>query len=411
MLTYLDTLIGFAIVMLMISLLITLLTQIVSAFLNHRGSNLRWGLKTLFANIDPKAYPQITSHANLLANQVLRHCLISDSWFSGNVVAQWVGARIPPLKKLFDRFQLASAIRPEELAGILQHIATNPPAALSQLPAADLEALRQDIQALLSAGSGSSLRNLSLVSGAISAAVPAIPDPTALMQETVSNIHTAAGDLEAWFNSIMDRVTQKFVVYMRIWTALFGCCFAFGTGLNSISLLNEMYTNSTYRNNFTNVSQQLTSLTTTILDPQNNLSAALTTALHQALTEAKVAPAAPPPAIPTRVEGEQWIRSNVPPGQMTAVLTHFRADSEAASQKLLNDSSQKAADVVDVASRSGFEILKIRWPAKPNVGYIFGVIGTAALLGMGAPFWFNALKTLTNLRPIVASKEEAERGD
>jgi hypothetical protein len=56
MLSYLDTAIGFAVVMLGISLLITILTQMVSALVNHRGGNLLWGVKTLFANIDPARY-------------------------------------------------------------------------------------------------------------------------------------------------------------------------------------------------------------------------------------------------------------------------------------------------------------------------------------------------------------------
>lgn len=43
MLAYLDTLIGFAVVMLGASLLITILTQIVSALFSHRGANLLVG--------------------------------------------------------------------------------------------------------------------------------------------------------------------------------------------------------------------------------------------------------------------------------------------------------------------------------------------------------------------------------
>ncbi len=34
-----------------------------------------------------------------------------------------------------------------------------------------------------------------------------------------------------------------------------------------------------------------------------------------------------------------------------------------------------------------------------------GTAVSAALLGLGAPFWFNALKSLTNLRPSLANKQ------
>ena len=33
---------------------------------------------------------------------------------------------------------------------------------------------------------------------------------------------------------------------------------------------------------------------------------------------------------------------------------------------------------------------------------------SAALLSLGAPFWFNMLKTFSNLRPIVANKEQKD---
>ena len=30
------------------------------------------------------------------------------------------------------------------------------------------------------------------------------------------------------------------------------------------------------------------------------------------------------------------------------------------------------------------------------------------MLSLGAPFWFNALKTLANLRPVLATREKEE---
>jgi hypothetical protein len=38
-----------------------------------------------------------------------------------------------------------------------------------------------------------------------------------------------------------------------------------------------------------------------------------------------------------------------------------------------------------------------------------GVLLTAMLLSLGAPFWFNALKNLARLRSLSASKEDSER--
>jgi hypothetical protein len=39
----------------------------------------------------------------------------------------------------------------------------------------------------------------------------------------------------------------------------------------------------------------------------------------------------------------------------------------------------------------------------------WGVLFSAAMLSLGAPFWFNTLKTLTNLRPLLANKQDKEK--
>jgi len=40
------------------------------------------------------------------------------------------------------------------------------------------------------------------------------------------------------------------------------------------------------------------------------------------------------------------------------------------------------------------------WPAD----HLFGILTSAALLSLGAPFWFNTLKSLANLRPLLADQ-------
>jgi hypothetical protein len=40
--------------------------------------------------------------------------------------------------------------------------------------------------------------------------------------------------------------------------------------------------------------------------------------------------------------------------------------------------------------------------------HLWGILASALLLSLGAPFWFNMLKTLSNLRPVLANKEQQE---
>jgi hypothetical protein len=75
MLNTLDTVIAFAVIMTVVSLLITIVVQMVSAALSLRGKNLANALALTFQTIDPNLEEQ----AHSLANQILRDPIFSDS--------------------------------------------------------------------------------------------------------------------------------------------------------------------------------------------------------------------------------------------------------------------------------------------------------------------------------------------
>lgn len=77
------------------------------------------------------------------------------------------------------------------------------------------------------------------------------------------------------------------------------------------------------------------------------------------------------------------------------------------------DARKKAfADFKEKIDSTGFELLPrgwfARWPAEKLwwFNHLFGLALSAGLLTLGAPFWFNLLKNLTNLRPAVATLVE-----
>ena len=337
MLSYLDTAIGFAVVMLGVSLLITILTQMVSALVNHRGGNLLWGITTLFANIDPARYPNLTAQSDSIARLVLTHRLVSDSWFSNNRVAMGIASKFPVLGKLFARFQIASAIRPVELTDILRHLSANTLA--GQPVAAEIRTLLGS--AASATASQRASRAASAVAGAPAAGTPgtaAVP----VIQSAVDAVRDTAGRLEDWFNSMMDRVSQKFAMYMRLWTVVFACAIAFGTGLNAPQLLIDLYTNGAVREQLVSTAAPLAETAQSLLagNPattpdaiQNPLTVTYTGALEQALKEANVQTANPPQNIATPGAGRQWIQNNIADAaQNASVLAHFETDSQAAAR-------------------------------------------------------------------------------
>lgn len=124
---------------------------------------------------------------------------------------------------MVDRFKLATAINPDELVSILKDLTTKPAyAAIAGLP--------MEIDALLDARNPAADRRLALLTGVPSLTALPLASAVPLLQDAVNSIRDEAGRLEAWFNATMDRVSQRFTTYIRLWTVAFAIALAVGTG-------------------------------------------------------------------------------------------------------------------------------------------------------------------------------------
>jgi hypothetical protein len=101
MLQMLDVVIGFAAVMLAVSLIVMSLTQAAASVLALRGAKLRRGLEDLIKH----TMPDLAEDAKIIADRMIKHPLISDA-------ATGLGAR----------WKLASAIKKEELLPVLDAV-------------------------------------------------------------------------------------------------------------------------------------------------------------------------------------------------------------------------------------------------------------------------------------------------
>src|SRR5829696_4371576 len=72
-LEHLDTVIAFAVMMLLLSLIITSLVQMFAGLFNLRGKNLLWGTEQLLRQLDPR----LTTEARTLADRILRHAALT----------------------------------------------------------------------------------------------------------------------------------------------------------------------------------------------------------------------------------------------------------------------------------------------------------------------------------------------
>lgn len=370
MLNHLDTVIGFVVVLLGVSLLITILTQMAAAVLGLRGTNLKWGIATLLETLSP----ELKDHAEIISQKVLQHPLISDSTIS----------RFRYLPFVADRWTLASAIDGEELLKILKRLAEEVPTDEPGATQSDTDAGRKALAQL-----GVVLKQISPQAQAVETGAQEILKLTQelkaqlpaassfdqhlakideLAQQALANTGKAAiattqelTDLKHWFDAMMGRVSQRFTFQTRLWTVCFAILLAFGMHLDAIELFKRLATDAELRG-------QLAASADTMRNHAQDVLAVATTPMQNA--------------------SQDELKARLATLQDQAVAIRSELDKEA------------------------FQLIPTPYPGLldfKNRQNFFGILATAALLSLGAPFWFNALKTLGNLKPVVANKIEQQQ--
>ena len=412
----LDTLIAFAVVMLGVSLLITMLTQMVSTALGLRGTNLLWGLETLFQQLAP-TLEQAGIRPGDLAQEVLQSQLISDSMFSRvekmKIIGPFIGflTKLPLARWLIGRWRYASAIRLEELIRMLQRkVAELGPG----------HAATPSLTGLLSAAEPAATRRLQMLNTALADISPPAAGAVAnyavqvdrVVQDAIGTTQQSIGKLETWFDSTMDRVSQRFAMELRIWTVVFAFLIALGAHLDSLQLLQQLSSNPDTRAALVNMRDGMLSQAKQILPSSGATAGAEVPVSHDILTQAltqlkKTDPAvaklgAIPDGISTIPDAVTWLTQQ--PGMTAEAEGEFRKAVLAVLQDRIDKINTNLAN-------AGFQILPddyreiFKFDGLRNV---LGVLLTAGFLSLGAPFWYNTLKDVSNLRTVVATNEANE---
>src|SRR6266550_5558193 len=419
MLRYLDVVIAFAGIMLGLSLMITLLNQMISAFLSYRGSNLRWGIETMLNTLNEGV---LGPRAREIANRILTEPIVSDSIF-----ARFGDVDLPVIGNLLNRWKLASAIGADTLVRTLTRVS-------GEMRAAN-PTVAQAIDALLDAPDEVAKRKL----GQVEETVNTILSRTTygvqvndLLKELGNTAQQSVGKVEAWFNVAIGRVSQRFTMQMRIWTVIFSFLLAFGVHLDSFDLVDQLMTNPATVQNLVNQSGAMLKEAEAVLGNQTAAAPGttepttspqvLSDQMKELLKEVKPEEATPalatPPSFRTLPEAEKWLSDNlktdVKPERKQELVGKYRG-------MVFTALGRKIGDINKMLHETGVQLIPEHTPIKgPSdlVKFLFdfkskknflGILLTAGLLALGAPFWYNALKNLTNLRPVVAQRQEQQR--
>src|SRR5881397_1041564 len=143
---------------------------------------------------------------------------------------------------------------------------------------------------------------------------------------------------ESWFNTIMDRVSQRFTMHMRIYTLVFAAIVVFWTGMDTLHIVAVLRNDANLRSGLVTTADSISKQPLIDFQDQTKLRDMTRSVINQ-----------------------------LPKDQSLTSLIYS------------------------------------------GVWNPLGMLLSIVLLSLGAPFWFNALKNLVNLRSSVAKKEETER--
>jgi hypothetical protein len=398
MLKQLDVLIGFIVVMSVVSLLITIITQMISSLLGLRGKNLADALQAMIHKIDPTINSDTAWN---LAQTALTKPVISDSVISMTKkgLEKWtqswpvIGSFIGFFK---GRWRIASAIRPDELLGVIKDIATpttNGTTAANQASSGQADAAR-------------SLLN-------------------ALRANTIAD--TTLVHLEKWLNSAQDRAEQWFAMHTKVWTVLAAFLMAFVLQLDAIQLLQRISTDPDVRAKLVNQAESVQKQGITVLQnteaPDAALNSEIVTELRRKYPNVS-AKLDHPPHYSTLADVDGWIRTQLPgESNLDAIVEEY---NQTFFQKKFNSSSKSLSEATKTFEKTGLPLLPMPYPKVFNDDparkwwqvlsgewswpkqHLLGILISAALLSLGAPFWFNLLKSVTSLRPKLVDAVEKD---
>ncbi|MBI4663459.1 MAG: hypothetical protein HY735_32050 [Verrucomicrobia bacterium] len=387
MLEHFDTVLSFSVVMLLLSLLVTTLVQMIVAVLGLRGSVLQWGLEKLLKQISP----ELKDHASAIAKAVLTHPMI-----------QHVGHR------------KATSIRKEELIRLLDDLASS---ASSPLPAAAKTVLSQVLGVVRTTEFDAASKDLkAALAKTFSQNATQVEQAQQAVDAALADARKAVMDIALWFNAVMDRTTENFLLKTRWVTVGMAGVVAFYLHVDSLSIIRQLASQPELR------AKLVQSAAATLQKAENNfaLSAGQQAIASAAIADLKARFATNldaqlikdiPTNLVTREAGEAWINTKLSGStNREPLLAAYSTAFDDRTKVWLGALRQSAADLNTSLRTSDLTIIPSPTPPwkdyREKPGHFLGTLMTAIFLSLGAPFWYNVLRQLANLRPAVAQKIE-----
>ena len=350
MLKSIDILIGLSVVMLMVSLIVTVLTSAVTNVLQTRGRNLLAGITGLLKQIHPELPEE---SAKVIAEKVLTH---------------------PMIRSAGEKF--GSVIHREELSVLLLELASGDVPSTAKLK----DTVQQDLCTLLEKNGikdpAATMANVRSMALTLEQSHPELSNDAriamAFLQEANSRF---LAKVNGWFDQTIDRVADRFTNSARIVTFVMSLIVALVLQLDTAALVGRLNADPALRQNLV---EEAVKANNALLVPPS------------------VAAAQTPP------------QNQAQPGAQNAGA---QAKQQEDQDRQIRDRLQFLSSVDVIEMPGSWHEWVARWEDPPGhlPMKLLGIVFTALLLSLGAPFWYNALKNLIRLRSLIAQKDDDQR--
>src|SRR6267154_1495759 len=417
MLQQLDIAIAFVVLMLILSLLVTAIVQAISAVLDLRGRNLARALADLFKQMDPSLRAKAGENfRNWLAHPFTRETTLATQ------LADAVATH-PILAHTFTR---AKAVRKDELLDVLKDLCSdNPNGAIDATVQTKLKAM---LGSQLSHGAGSAEAIQALASKIVAQVPPEAKDAVnKAVVDALGKVSSLEAGVEKWFDTVMDRASDIFTRWTRIITVAISVLLVVVMQIDAGSILSQISTNSEVRAGLIKISDAALSRAEDLEKESHRGS----TALKKFVADRKLAiPESnlnEMPPFGTCDQAASWLDQNPSkdPTNTTQLKTDFVEVCRKAAAEALTDSRKQVSGLQSELASTKLKIIpegvfgsaddktlcqKVGawWHAYLKPRHFLGTLAMVILLSLGAPFWYNALKQLSNLKPAITQKVEKE---
>ena len=385
-LEYVDTILAFIVVMLLLSLLITVLVQLVVSFLNLRGGSLLWGVEQIL-----KACPELEDHTKGIAEKILKHRSISPDG------------------------RLAKVIGSEELKSILMDLYQDAERWVnkgkSDKDVSENVKILEALEKVIPDNFGEEVKDNT--EELFKQFEELFPEETKKLEAAARLVEKKASGLllkvDTWFVTVMRRTTERFTMMTRIWTVIFAVVVTIAFNVDSRKLLLDLSTDAGLRETLAASAGRVLEKAEVVLNVEPIATKALT-AIKDKLPE-EIAKHIPE-EITSLEDGEEWLKQRIKdPDKQKELMGIYRIEYDKLTRERLGIVVKQAKGLKADLEEARLTIGPGIWPWQDWRGWphLFGLLMTIAFLSLGAPFWFNALRGLSNLRPLLAGRVDPSK--